>query len=311
MSPLLGIHHVTAVCGSAQQNLDFYTQTLGLRLVKLTVNFDDPTAYHLYYGDAVGSPGTIITFFAYPQGRHGARGAGSFNSISLAVPDGSLDYWFERLSARDPEWYVNNHGERSVVFEDPDGMRLAMVEHAPLTRRPWTEVVPSEFAITGILGVQIGARMDHTRQFFTGVLGLPMLLECSLQSGQTKTRLSVGSQFVDVMPTTLRTTGGRGTIHHTAFRTRDKMTQTEWLQILKEAKISLSDVKDRNYFHSIYFREPGAALCEIATDTPGFAIDEAPDSLGTRLMIPAQYRDQADSIVAQLPPLRRVDVNVV
>ncbi len=301
---LLGIHHVTAVCGDAQQNVNFYTNVLGLRLVKVTVNFDDPSVYHLYYGDEKGSPGTILTFFSYPKSQHGARGAGTFNSMTFAVPPGSLEFWFDRLTGRDPEWYINAHGERSIIFEDPDGLRLAMVEVGRQMGNPWTRVIEASRAIKGIAGVCLGSRTDHSKKFFTESIGLPIELESAMHSGQMKTRLQVGPQFVDIMPTTMRSMGGKGTYHHVAFGVADQKVQSGWLGMLQNKGHNVSPVRDRTYFHSIYFRETGGALCEIATDRPGFTVDEPIDELGTTLRLPSWMMRDLEAIQKNLPPLK-------
>lgn len=301
---LLGIHHVTATCGNPQQNVNFYTGVLGLRLVKVTVNFDDPTSYHLYYGDEVGSPGSVLTFFSYPRSQHGARGSGTFNSLTFTVPAGSLEYWFNRLEGRDPEWYINAHGEKSIIFEDPDGLRLSLIDSGHSTPRPWHGVLGSDHAIRGIAGVCLGSRTDHTKRFFTDSIGLPIEIESPMQSGQTKTRLTIGGQFIDIMPTTMRSMGGKGTYHHVALRVADPKVQAGWMGLLQNRGTNVSPVKERVYFQSIYFRETGGALCEIATDKPGFTADESIDDLGTTLRLPHWMLKDAEAIAKRLPDLK-------
>jgi len=303
-SRLLGIHHITATCGNAQTNLDFYSQLLGLRLVKLTVNFDDPSSYHLYYGDEVGSPGTLITFFSYPKAQHGSRGAGMFTLFSLSVPEGSLDFWKDRLNEFSPEWYVNRLGEKSLMADDPDGLRFHLVERSYRNPKAWTHVVGPENAVQHILGATIGARTDASKIFAQDVLNLEVENECLLESGQVKTRFGVGDQEMDAVTTPVRSLGGRGTIHHLAFQVATDADQAGWHKWLTDKGTPVSPVKDRQYFKSIYFRGPSGALCEIATAKPGFLTDESVSDLGSSLKLPIAYRAHRDEIEAALPKLK-------
>jgi glyoxalase family protein len=306
---LSGIHHVTAICGDPQTNIDFYTGVLGLRLVKLTVNFDDPSAYHFYYGDTIGSPGTILTFFNYGAGHRGAAGAGTFVAVTFAVPQGSLDFWKEHLAKYNSESFTNSFGEEIVSATDPDGMTLRFVERDETNARMWTAFGPAR-SIIRIDGVTLGSRSEASSRFAEErLLGNPEG-EKTLSSGNEIKRFRVGASRLDVLPTLHRTMSGPGTIHHVAWRVDDDRAEEFWLAELKKNAVPVSEVRDRDYFHSIYFREPGGALNEIATDVPGFLIDESVETLGTGLRLPAQYRSHRSEIEAALPKLRLPEVPV-
>ena len=307
MPHLNGIHHVTAIAGDAQENVNFYAGLLGLRLVKRTVNFDDPQSYHLYYGDGAGNPGTLLTFFAWPGARRGRPGLGQATAVSLSVGLGSLGYWSERLHAHSiPSETETRFGETVLVFADPDGMRLELVEAVSDPRRGWPEGhVPAEYAIKGIHSVTLPERsIADTTALLTGTLGFR-----EIGTDGIVTRYASGAEpatFADVVfaPNAVSGQIAVGNIHHVAWRTPDDAEQTNWLRDLSALGYGVSPVMDRDYFHSIYFREPGGILFEIATDPPGFAVDESPEALGHVLQLPAQYEPQRAQIEAGLPPLR-------
>jgi len=306
---LAGIHHITAIAGDPQRNLDFYTGLLGLRLVKLTVNFDDPKSYHLYYGDALGRPGSILTFFAWPGARAGHEGTGQISQIALSVPPDTLAFWHERLQRAEvaAEETTTGFDERALTFRDPDGLALMLVAAQGDSRPAWeTGPVPAQSAIRGTYAVTLWEEQPAmTAQLLTGTMGLRLLT----QAGDVA-RYAFGSgapgALVDVRAAagTPRGQVAVGSVHHVAWRTPDDAEQLEWRAKLLAQGAHVSPVMDRDYFHSIYYREPGGVLFEIATEPPGFATDETPETLGTRLKLPAWLEPQRPAIERGLPPLR-------
>jgi len=306
---LTGLHHVTAIAGDPQTNLDFYVGVLGLRLVKQTVNFDDPSSYHFYYGDALGSPGALLTFFAWPGGRRGRRGLGQATAAALSVPADSLDFWRERLTRQGVtvDEAQTRFGETVLPFYDPDGLRLELVPTVGDARRGWTGgSVPAEHAIRGVHAVTLPERSSaRTVALMTDTLGFR-----AVQAEGDWTRYTLGDgrpgTFADVQAAPIMSPGqiAVGNIHHVAWRTPDDAQQGAWLRQISGLGLGVSPVMDRDYFHSIYFREPGGILFEIATDSPGFATDETPETLGAHLQLPAQYEANRSQIEANLPPIR-------
>jgi glyoxalase family protein len=304
---VLGLHHMTAICGHAQENVDFFVGFLGLRFLKLTVNFDDPTAHHLYYGDGLGSPGTIITFFPYPTGGIGKVGNGMVGTTSLSIPQNAMGFWAERfgtthLSFDKP---MMRGDEEVLAFETQDGLPMELVaseDHKP--GKPWKDMpISEEHAISGMRGVRIfAAEAEATQAVVTGVLGFERGVELD---GGARYRAEDGS-LIDVLerPKEAWGRGGHGTVHHIAFRAKDDDAQLRLLEKIHQNGLQASPVMDRNYFHSIYFREPGHVLFEIATDPPGFTADESAETLGTALKLPAQYEPYRAQIEATLPKLR-------
>ncbi len=301
-----GIHHVTAIAGEPQPNVDFYVGLLGLRMVKKTVNFDDPGTYHLYYGDGAGTPGSIMTFFPWAGAPQGRIGAGQLTVTSFSVPAASLGYWTERLVAagvrfEKPE---NRFGETVLRFPDPDGLRLELVAAGEDHREGWTDgTVPAEDAVRGFHHVTlVVADPSRTARLMTDTLGFR-------QTGETegRTRYEAGpGNTVDVADGTgfPRGTMGVGTVHHVAFRVPDEETQLELREEVAALGYNVTPVLDRNYFRSIYFREPGGVLFEVATNPPGFAVDEEPEHLGETLKLPPWLEPQRDRLEEVLLPLR-------
>jgi glyoxalase family protein len=295
---LPGLHHVTAIASNAQRNVDFYVGVLGLRLVKKTINYDDPGTYHLYYGDSLGTPGTILTFFPWPNAVKGRRGTGETSVTALAVPEGALPYWQERLQANGVtvSEIQSRFDEQYVSFEDPDGMGYELVA------RP--EEGGDTTAIRRIEGVTLTlADSAKTEKLLTETLGFSRVTE---ESGRIRYVAGNGTgSFVDLVvnPELRRGSLGAGTVHHIAWRTPTDATQQEWLDTLTGLDYHASPVMDRQYFHSIYFREPGGVLFEIATDPPGFTADEALENLGTRLCLPTWLESQREQLEARLTPL--------
>jgi catechol 2,3-dioxygenase-like lactoylglutathione lyase family enzyme len=306
---ILGIHHVTAIAGDAGRNIDFYTRSLGLRLVKVTVNFDDPTSYHLYYGDASGHPGTLLTFFVWPGARRGRIGNSQVTTSSFAIPRGAAQYWRERLRAHSVEFEVpeERFGDSLIAVPDPDGLRLELIESGLEDRSYVWEGsdVPPDAAIHGFHSTTLSETVyERTARLLTDTMELRM-------SGNEQNRYryqvpGVGSaKTIDVVcaPGGVEGHVGVGTVHHIAFRTRNDEEQTAWLGELSRLGYNLSPVMDRVYFHSIYYREPGGILFEIATDPPGFTVDEPLDRLGTTLKLPPWFESHRREIEASLPEI--------
>jgi glyoxalase family protein len=309
MQTITGIHHITAIASNPQRNLDFYTAALGLRLVKLTVNFDDPGTYHFYFGNERGTPGSILTFFPWPGVPRGSVGAGQVSATSFAVPKGSLEYWKERLTRLSVpvEDAGTRFGEQILRVADPDGLPLELV--ATDRARPgdaWLRGgVPVDAAISGFHSATLlEATHEPTAALLTDVMGFRAI-------GHEGERLRFeapgdeGGALVDVLSASHAPYGnpGAGTVHHIAWRTPDDAQQGEWRKRLVAGGHHVSPVMDRTYFHSIYYREPGGILFEIATDPPGFAIDEAAEHLGERLLLPPQVEPHRARLERTLPPL--------
>jgi glyoxalase family protein len=304
-----GIHHVTAIAGDPQRNLDFYEGILGLRLVKKTVNFDDPGTYHLYYGDEIGHPGTIMTFFPWPDAPKGRRGTGQLAATAFAIPEDAVGYWMERLSAHGVrfEGPLDRFADRVISFEDPDGLGLELMAHAGAEDLPYWEdgPVPAESAIRGFYSVTLWEEgYERTSKLLTETLGFEPTSEESNRFRYVAGNGGIGS-VVDVlcMPNGRRGVVAVGTVHHVAFRAADDDQQQEWRKEVAQAGLNVTPVLDRQYFRSIYFREPGGVLFEIATDPPGFTFDEAKKQLGAELKLPPQYESYRESLERTLPPL--------
>lgn len=309
MSTITGLHHVTVISGDAQENYDFYSGVLGMRLVKRSVNQDDPGTYHLFYADAEGHAGNDVTFFPWGNRPAGRRGAGLTNELALAVSPGSLAYWAERLSRHgvataEP---TMRFGEPALTFTDPHGLALALVETAdPRDSTPWADSpVPEARQIRGLHAVRIVERdMGPTVRFLTEGLGFRKLAE---EDGWHRYALEGGGsgRVLDVqeLPDAPRGTWGVGSVHHVAWRVPDDATERTMRERVRSAGARPTDVIDRFWFKSVYFKEPGGALFEIATDGPGFAIDESPTALGERLILPPWLEPHRAEIEHALPAL--------
>jgi glyoxalase family protein len=317
-----GIHHITAIAGDPQTNLDFYTETLGLRLVKRTVNFDDPGSYHFYFGDNVGSPGTIITFFPWPGARRGTRGSGQVATVSFAIRHNSIASWKERLRANHvaAEEMSGRFGNNALRFLDPDGLLLELVESK-------TPVIPSEaegsrgshlkvpasgsldFArddqISGFAAPTLEVRRpDRTENLLTEVLGFQFVGE---ENNRRRFRGSGSNAAAEIDLVTSDAGFGQiavGTVHHIAYRAADDQEQLRFREQLVARGLNVTPVIDRQYFHSIYFREPNGILFEVATDAPGFLIDESADELGESLKLPPMYESARAEIERLLPAIQ-------
>jgi glyoxalase family protein len=305
-SPIVGLHHVTAIASDPQRNLDFYTQVLGLRFVKRTVNFDDPGTYHFYFGDDTGTPGTILTFFPWPGMARGRRGAGETIATAFSIPVGSMTYWRDRLCSKGVATEENLHfGGMHLSFSDPDGMVLELVEHpeAQAVRAPRYSDVPAEHAIQGFFGTTLLEQSLMRTQGLLDRMGYQKLGEDGDRSRYAPQGNALG-RFLDVVVNKNAKQGhmGAGTVHHIAFRASNDSAQLDWQRELGQY-VSVTPVQDRTYFHSIYFREPGGVLFEIATDAPGFLIDEPAESLGEALRIPEWFEPRRSTIEARVQPI--------
>jgi glyoxalase family protein len=309
---LLGIHHVTAIAGDPQANLDFYSGLLGMRLVKVCVNQDDVRTYHFFYGDETGSPGADLTFFPHPGGYQGKPGAGQAVSVALAIPVGSLDFWAARLAKEAVDLNLSERfDERLISLVDPDGLAIELVEtRAANERTGWDGgPVPAEHTVRAIHSVTL-AQSDARRsaKFLVDRMGF-------VEEGENddRIRLRVGNGLGSVVEVAQAEERGRvalGSVHHVAFRIADQQGQLEWVDRVSQIGLQSSGVIDRAYFKSLYFREPGGVLFEIATDGPGFTIDEEQEDLGSRLALPPWLEPRREEIERGLPPVRLPSVKV-
>jgi glyoxalase family protein len=299
---LHGIHHITAICGKPQPNIDFYTGVLGLRMVKLTVNYDQPTSYHLYFGDESGNPGTVLTFFSWPELPRGRAGTGTATALAFSVPSKSIPFWESRLRSHKLVFSREKRfGDELIKFSDPDGLALELVARDE-EGFPWK--IDARSAISGFHSITLTEDgFEETESTLTKTMGLHKEGE-----EEGRFRYLVGDDFVDVLchPSAARGIVSGGTIHHVAYRTPDEKTQVSWRKRLVEAGLNVTPIINRYYFHSIYFREPGGVLFEIATDPPGFLIDESKDKLGTSLKLPPWLERYRKELEGELPPVKLI-----
>lgn len=304
-----GLHHVTAIASDPVANVRFWSDDLGLRLVKQTVNFDDPSVHHLYFGDHAGSPGTLLTFFPWPGARRGRRGTGQATSVGFAVPEGSLSFWQRRLAGRGlaVEEIRERFGERVLGVLDPDGLHAELIETATPDDldEPERSGIPRDAAIRGFHGVTLSVRATDPTATTLELLGFRLE-----RTEGARARFSTGESTLatalDVLEEPDRGRGAiaAGSVHHVAFRATDDEEQGRFQRAVAADGLSVTPVQDRQYFHSIYFREPGGVLFEIATDPPGFTIDEDVADLGTGLRLPPWLEGRRTEIEEALPPLR-------
>lgn len=310
---ITGIHHVTALSSDAQRNVDMYAGVLGLRLLKRTINFDAPNVHHLYYGDENGTPGSIMTFFPYPGLARGRKGKGQLTTTMFSIPDGSLDHWIARLERfnvlhKDPQERFGN--EVFLAFEDDDGLCLELVVDPNDTRMGNAlGPVPQEFSIRGFHGVVLS---EDSPERTAGLLTEHMHHQ-AIKESSDRFRFAIDGRPGSIIDITcdrheMRGLGGSGTVHHLAFSTPDVEGQLAMREQLLGIGLQVTPVMDRQYFHSIYFREPGGVLFEIATEPPGFAIDEPREALGSELKLPAWLESQREQIRSGLSPIE-VDLN--
>ena len=299
-----GIHHITAFVTDPQRNVDFYAGFLGLRLVKKTINFDQPEVYHLYFGNEVGSPGTAMTFFPWPDARHGQVGGGQVGFTTFVVPQGSFSFWEERLRKFGVAYTRSERfGETYLQFRDPDGLQLEIVERAEGPASKWAfGGIPAEKAVKGFGGaVLYSMNPEKTMEVLRNLLGMEKAAEEGglvrfHTTGDLGNRIDVNTQPVQ------RGYGGAGTIHHIAWRAKDDADHRNWRQAVQEYGLRPTDIVDRQYFNAVYFREYGEILFEIATDPPGFATDETVEHLGEKLMLPPWYEPYRQQIERGLLP---------
>jgi len=305
---ITGIHHVTAIAAGAQKNIDFYSGILGLRMVKKTVNFDAPGVYHFYYGDETGHPGSILTFFPYEGLAHGRHGKGMLNTTTFSLPLASMDYWLERLKRfnityKQPQ--ERFEGEAVVYFEDADGLGLELVFNDKDTRSGFTYGhIPPEHAIRGFYNVEIWEEgYERTAGLLTEQLDHKLIAEKGNRFRFAAT--DAPGNYVDIIcsPDSLKGLAGSGTVHHIAFSTPDAATQQDVRLKIVKRMLNPTPVLDRNYFTSIYFREPGGVLFEVATAGPGFTVDESKEHLGEALKLPPQFEPERADIEKKVAPV--------
>jgi len=309
MKQITGLHHVTAFASDPQKNMDFYAGILGLRMVKKTINFDAPDVYHFYYGNEAGDPGTILTFFPYPGIAAGRKGKGQLTTTSFSIPEHSLDYWKKRLDRfgiayQQPQPRFDN--EMFIAFEDNDGMAIELVANKTDTRKGFSYgQIPEEHALKGFYGVTL----SEDKYDYTANLLLHQMDHRLIQEKGNRIRFSASGSsgdFVDILltPESVRGLGGAGTVHHVAFATPDDNSQLAFReQLMSKGLVQATPVLDRQYFHSIYFREPGGVLFEVATSDIGFAIDEMPEHLGEALKLPPWEEPNRATIEQGLLPV--------
>ena len=303
-----GLHHVTTLAGDTQRNVDYYTGLLGLRLVKKTINFDAPDVYHLYYGDETGSPGTILTFFPYGSLPRGRKGAGQLTYTAFSVPTTSLSFWMDRLHEQHIPYAgpYKRFSETYLRFEDFDGAGVELVFNDEDQRSAWDNGrIPVEYAVRGFHTVTLNeSNPDRTIKLLTDTMQHTLVGE---EEGRFRFKAGIGGpgNYVDVLhaPNDIRALQGAGSVHHVAFSTDSGTTQLTIQALLTEAGFHPTTVLDRQYFHSIYFREPGGILFEVATNPPGFTVDEPLAELGTALKLPPQYESRRAKVEAELPAI--------
>lgn len=304
-TPIPGIHHVTAIASDPAENLAFYTDTLGLRLIKRSVNQDDVSVYHLFYGDYEGSPGTSMTFFPYEGARPGRVGTGQVSTVAFTIPEHAVDYWVDRFEAAgvDADKPQERFGDTVVPFRDPDGLPLELVAtaDAPDGKPPESDV-PEDHAIRGFYGVTLSLQSAEPTADLLGAMGYE-----ETESGQKRQRFEASGDLgvvVDVCedPQARRGQPGAGTVHHVAFRVTAE-EQADWREVIQEQGLRPTQIIDRKWFESVYVREHGGILFEFATEGPGYTVDEDLESLGGRLVLPEWLEGRREEIEAGLPPL--------
>jgi catechol 2,3-dioxygenase-like lactoylglutathione lyase family enzyme len=308
---ITGLHHVTAIASDPQRNLDFYVGLLGLRFVKRTVNFDDPASYHFYFGDARGTPGTILTFFPWPGARRGHRGVGQIEATAFAISPDSVGYWLDRFKEQHvtAEKTSKRFGEEVIRFTDPDGLLLELIAASSIAQvESWADsTVSAEHSLRGFHSVSAALEgYERTAQLLTESFGYDLAKESGNRFRFVAPSESGPGRIVDLlcMPDSRAGHVAAGSVHHIAFRAKDDHEQLQWREHLVELGYNVTPVMDRTYFHSIYFREPGGILFEIATEPPGFTLDEKLEELGTHLRVPPWLESARTQIERILPPIQ-------
>jgi glyoxalase family protein len=311
ITPTPGIHHVTCIAGDPQQNMDFWVETMGLRLVKRSINQDDPGTYHFFFADAEGTPGTSMTFFPWEDMTQGKVGSGQVSRTAFRVPEGSLDYWEDRFDRYEVEYdeRVERFGETVLPFRDPDGLPVELVATeipADDPTVPWTEFVPEEHAIRGFHSVTLWLADTEPSMDLLETMGLERVGTEQAQGdtpGDERTRFAATGevgQYVDVLPTIESGRQGHGTVHHVAFQTPTDEDQEAMRKTVRSQGLRPTAQIDRHWFRSVYFREFGGVLFELATSGPGYTSDEPLGDLGGRLVLPGKFEDQREDIEAGL-----------
>jgi len=307
MERILGLHHITAIASNARRNQEFYTKVLGLRLVKKTVNFDDPGTYHFYFGNETGAPGTILTFFPWEDIGEGRTGTGMATEIGYSVPAGSLEFWKERFdNAGVKHGEISQRlGEQFLPFQDPDGLNINLIVSGD-NRTPWTtDEISAQYAIRGFHSVTLKLRsIKPTATILTEIFGYQLSQQEGARSRYITDAVENAS-IVDLVEAPSESAGynAAGTNHHVAFRVKDDTILMEFREKIVKKGLQITPKIDRDYFFSLYFREPGGVLFELATDNPGFTRDEPLNELGTHLKLPKQYESSRARIEAVLPKL--------
>ncbi len=306
-----GLHHVTAIASDPQRNLDFYVGLLGLRFVKRTVNFDDPGTYHFYFGDGRGTPGTILTFFPWPGAQRGIRGTGQIEATAFAISPSSINYWLERFKQHQvpAERTLLRFGEDVIRFTDPDGLFIELIASSSLAQiEPWPDSpVPSEHALHGFHSVSAALEgYERTARLLTDSFGYRLIEQSGNRFRFAAPDDTSPGRIVDLLclPDTQMGRVAAGSVHHIAFRSKGDAEQLKWREHLVNLGYNVTPVIDRTYFHSIYFREPGGVLFEIATEPPGFSLDEKLKELGTHLQLPPWMESSRSQIEKILPPIQ-------
>jgi glyoxalase family protein len=317
MEGIKGLHHVTAIASDPQRNVDFYRNVLGQRLVKRTVNFDAPDTYHFYFADEIGNPGSVLTFFAWPGMRSGVRGTGETNAVAYNVPVGSLTFWHEQLSRNGitPKSLEKRFGENVLAFTDPDGMGVELIEtpHPPKITFWEAGPIPERYALHGFHSVTLWLEeIQSTAELLTAHMGYRAAGQEENRHRFT-TESNARGHHIDLVegPEKVRAVLGVGSVHHIAFRASDDDQQLQYQALIRKAGFNVTEVLDRSYFHSIYFRERGGVLFEIATDAPGFAIDESVNTLGEALKLPEWFESMRGEIEPSLAPLELKSIEKV
>jgi glyoxalase family protein len=312
--PTPGIHHVTCIAGDPQQNIDFWVETLGLRLVKRSINQDDPGTYHFFYADSEGNPGTSMTFFPWEDTTRGKVGSGQVSRTAFRVPEGALSYWQARFDEHGVEYdnRVERFGETVLSFRDPDGLPVELVETTIPENDPtdpWTEFVPEDYAIRGLHSVTFWVADPAPTQQLLETMGLEKTESEQAQDdtpGDERTRFAAEGpvgKYVDVLPTIEGGRQGSGTVHHVAFQTPTDGEQDAMRSAVRSAGLNPTDQIDRHWFRSVYFREHAGILFELATNGPGYDSDEPLEELGERLVLPGEFEARRERIEANLTPV--------
>jgi glyoxalase family protein len=304
---ILGIHHITAIAGDAKRNFNFYSKILGLRFIKKTVNFDDPGTYHFYFGDEIGSAGTILTFFPWGEGiQQGRKGSGMATEIGYSVPAGSLDFWIKRFEEHNVIYNkpAIKFGEKYLTFLDPDGLKLELIESKTADQRnAWeTEDIKKVVATKGFHNITLTLNdIKATATILTEVFGYK-LIDQEVNRYRYATNEVENAAIVDLveLPDEKRGHVANGSVHHVAFRVKNDEILMHFRKIIDALGLGITPQIDRQYFHSLYFREPGGVLFEIATENPGFTVDETVENLGKELKLPPQYETRREEIESSL-----------